>query len=413
MNHKTTKIFIGIWALSSIHSIVDNAHAEPVYIKDFSIFPVYPYNTSSCNPEGTFVGCGPTTCAMILAYYQHVQDMSLSAGLLKDPDNGSDEGLNTALALHSGCYMKTGIDGFGSVYDIEPGLENYAHDRGYVIDVMIHAATTCDPGSSDFQLYGPYGTSWLNDGTFWTYSSGKWGIDAEKFCNYVSEKLAAGIAIFLTIDTNLDGYGDHWVPLVGYDRTTLKYAYYNTDSITIQWADIYYCGARPRKDNSISYLRTITYSGPVQVKSYAFNENSQLTSDADLSAKIGMTRDDDEFYLEQELKDGLSYSGNSNDMRNGFNKNPENPPLTFRFEQNDPNPFSPVTTICYALPRPCEIRLVMYDILGKEISVLVHGRQPAGEYRITFNSNSEKSGIYFYKLITDTGVLIQKIALIK
>ncbi|MGB8317538.1 MAG: Ser-Thr-rich GPI-anchored membrane family protein, partial [Ignavibacteriaceae bacterium] len=188
------------------------------------------------------------------------------AGLLINPGNGIDEGLNTAWILHSSSYMKTLSTGYGNVYDIEPGLEGYAADRGYKIDLMIHASPMYDPSSTEFQDYGPYGTSWLNDGIFWTNSNGVWGIDANKFCDFVSEKLAAGIAIFLTIDTDMDGQGDHWVPMIGYDRSTSKYAYYDTYSTTVKWADIYYCGSTPRKNNSISYVRTVEYIGPLEQK---------------------------------------------------------------------------------------------------------------------------------------------------
>jgi hypothetical protein len=105
----------------------------------------------------------------------------------------------------------------------------------------------------------------VNDAPFFTASNNSIsGIDAQKFCDFVDPLLAAGVAIFLSIDTNNDGSADHWVPMVGYDRATLKYAYYDTWSATVQWADIYYSWSNPRKLNSINRLRTITYIGPIQ-----------------------------------------------------------------------------------------------------------------------------------------------------
>jgi hypothetical protein len=239
-----------------------------VYIKNSASFPAYPYNTSDYMQGGALVGCGPTTGAMIMAYYHHVEGMSSTGGLLTNPGTGVDEGLNTAWTLHGSTYMNTGADGFGSQNNIDPGLENYATSRGYKLKVMIHASTLYNPNSIDpdpswLNQYGPYGESWFNDGDFWTYSGGVWGIDANKFCDFVGAKLAAGIAIFLTIDTDLNGSGDHWVALVGYDKSTLKYAFYDTYSTTVQWADIYYCQTTPRKYNSISLLRSVTYEGPV------------------------------------------------------------------------------------------------------------------------------------------------------
>ncbi len=238
--------------------------ATPVYIQNFSDFPKYPYNTSAYMSGGRYVGCGPTTGAMILGYFHHVEGMSSSTGLLTSPVTGVNEGLNTAWALHGSGYMSTNSSGFGSPYDIEPGMEDYAADRGYEIDVLIHVSPIYDPSSTTWDAYGPYGTSWLNDGDFWIqHTDGTWDFDKAKFCDFVAPKLANGVTVFLAIDTDLDGGGDHWVPLVGYDRATYKYYFYDTYSTTLRSADIHYCGATgPKKDNAISFVRTVTYVGP-------------------------------------------------------------------------------------------------------------------------------------------------------
>ncbi|MCK5738588.1 hypothetical protein KAH55_05380, partial [bacterium] len=247
--------------------LVQETAAAPVYISNFSSFPAYPYNSASYMQSGRYVGCGPTTGAMMMGYYHHVESMSSSNGLLTNPGTGVNEGLNTAWKLHESQYMDTGANGFGSVLNIESGLENYALSRGYEIKATIHASPTYDPNdtASDWlNGYGPYGDSWLNDGDFWT-NSGGWNIDPTKFCDFVAAKLSAGIAIFLTIDTDENRSGDHWVALVGYDRATLRYAFYDTYTTTVKWADIYYCNPPgATKDNSISFLRSVEYIGPIQ-----------------------------------------------------------------------------------------------------------------------------------------------------
>ncbi|MBN2000611.1 choice-of-anchor D domain-containing protein [candidate division KSB1 bacterium] len=265
MNPDAKNFLVVLLTLLVLGSIAAPAISQPVYIKDFSSFPAYPYNTVFYKSGSIYVGCGPTTGAMIMGYFHHVEGMSATTGLLFNPMSDELEGLNTAWALHGSAYMNTMPNGFGSVYDIEPGLEGYAEDRGYKIEVMIHVSPTYNPSSMEFQTYGPYGTSWMNDGTFWTVTGGVWGIDANKFCDFVEPKLAAGIAIFLTIDTDLNGEGDHWVALVGINRSTLKYAFYDTYSTSVQWADIYYCGKTPRRDNSISFLRSVEYIGPATI----------------------------------------------------------------------------------------------------------------------------------------------------
>ncbi|MBN2103200.1 T9SS type A sorting domain-containing protein [bacterium] len=249
---------------ASTYSNQDNVTTEDygTYIDEFDLFPAYPYNTSDYKQGGAFVGCGPTSGAMILGYFDHIYNLSAPDGLLTDPDQGADEGLNTAWALHGNEYMKTNSDGFGSPYDIKPGLEGYAEARGYALEVMIHVSPIYVPGGDySWNNYGDYGDAWINDGAFWQENpGGDWEIDVEKFCDFADSVFALNIPLFLTIDTDMDQGGDHWVPMVGYDRSSEKYAYYDTYSQTLQWADIHYVNAiGPLHDNSIVMVRTVGY----------------------------------------------------------------------------------------------------------------------------------------------------------
>ncbi|MBM4157754.1 MAG: M28 family peptidase [Ignavibacteria bacterium] len=80
------------------------------------------------------------------------------------------------------------------------------------------------------------------------------------------------------------------------------------------------------------------------------------------------------------------------------NTNNEEIPEKFILEQNFPNPFNPVTNIKYSIPRSSNVILKIYDILGKEVTVLVNSYQTAGNYQIIFNASDLPSGVYFYKL---------------
>lgn len=66
--------------------------------------------------------------------------------------------------------------------------------------------------------------------------------------------------------------------------------------------------------------------------------------------------------------------------------------------QNFPNPLNPSTTIRYELPRSAIMRLSVYDILGREVSVLVNERKNAGSYEVKFDAAGLASGVYFYRL---------------
>ena len=73
-------------------------------------------------------------------------------------------------------------------------------------------------------------------------------------------------------------------------------------------------------------------------------------------------------------------------------------PVSFELLQNYPNPFNPSTTIAYQLGKPANVKITIYDILGKEILLLDKGIQREGSYSVEFNTADLSSGIYFYKL---------------
>ncbi len=81
--------------------------------------------------------------------------------------------------------------------------------------------------------------------------------------------------------------------------------------------------------------------------------------------------------------------------------------------QNYPNPFNPTTTIPFGLNEDSNVELVVYDILGRKIRTLVDGLRTAGRYEIQFNSRELASGVYFYRLTTNSKVLLKKFTLIK
>src|ERR1035437_5371161 len=80
------------------------------------------------------------------------------------------------------------------------------------------------------------------------------------------------------------------------------------------------------------------------------------------------------------------------DVKNG------SAPYKFALFQNYPNPFNPVTVISYQIPVSGKVSLKVFDALGKEIAELVNEEKSAGNYNVKFNGSNLSSGIYFYKL---------------
>ncbi|MFQ3598505.1 MAG: T9SS type A sorting domain-containing protein [Chloroherpetonaceae bacterium] len=86
---------------------------------------------------------------------------------------------------------------------------------------------------------------------------------------------------------------------------------------------------------------------------------------------------------------------------------------SYKLAQNYPNPFNPSTTISYQLPVTSDVKLEIFDILGKKVATLVNGRQAAGAYTYTWNASTSASGIYFYRLQAGNFVETKKMMLVK
>lgn len=88
-------------------------------------------------------------------------------------------------------------------------------------------------------------------------------------------------------------------------------------------------------------------------------------------------------------------------------------PPDYILTQNYPNPFNPVTRINFSLPVSSDVSLAVYDMLGREVSLLANGKFDAGSYSIDFDASILPSGVYFYILSTDKFTRTKKMMLIK
>ena len=135
---------------------------------------------------------------------------------------------------------------------------------------------------------------------------------------------------------------------------------------------------------------------------YIYKFNMTLFSDAEANLVIRAGKDNGDIILDNiSLKtDNVS----SAEFKNGNVKK-------FYLSQNYPNPFNPVTKIRYSIPDPLDngkkrgtqnVKLIVYDVLGREVVVLVDKEQKPGKYELEWNPNANglnlSSGIYFYKI---------------
>ena len=70
----------------------------------------------------------------------------------------------------------------------------------------------------------------------------------------------------------------------------------------------------------------------------------------------------------------------------------------FKLEQNYPNPFNPVTAIQYSVKERTPVELAVYDILGRQVEVLINQEQEVGNYKVDFNAGNLAGGVYLYRL---------------
>ena len=97
----------------------------------------------------------------------------------------------------------------------------------------------------------------------------------------------------------------------------------------------------------------------------------------------------------------------------GINNISSEMPSEWKLHQNYPNPFNPVTNISIDILKSENVKLIVYDALGRETETLLNDILSPGKYKVTFNASKYSSGIYFYRIISDSFKDIKKMLLIK
>ena len=88
-------------------------------------------------------------------------------------------------------------------------------------------------------------------------------------------------------------------------------------------------------------------------------------------------------------------------------------PGKFNLHQNYPNPFNPKTTINYEVAKNVYVKIVVFDILGREVKSLVNEMQKAGSYSVVFDASNLASGTYFYKMEAGDYLNTKKMIIVK
>ena len=86
---------------------------------------------------------------------------------------------------------------------------------------------------------------------------------------------------------------------------------------------------------------------------------------------------------------------------------------SFKLDNIYPNPFNPTANISYNIPETTQLKISLFDVLGRELEVIHEGIEKKGKYKIIFDGNSYSSGIYYVRMLSNNYSIIKKIVLQK
>lgn len=174
--------------------------------------------------------------------------------------------------------------------------------------------------------------------------------------------------------------------------------------VNIVWED-------DRDSNEIYYLRGINHGG-------SWQSVTRLTNNAASSIRPSINYEGPKLHMVwSDKRSGnnynIFYKNNPTGNAIGIKKISSDLPVTYTLGQNYPNPFNPSTQIEFSIPRNSDVKLIVYDVMGRELSTLVNEKLNAGIYKVNFDAANLSSGVYFYKLLTEEFNASGKMLLIK
>jgi len=256
-------------------------------------------------------------------------------------------------------------------------------------------------------------TSWVADMRDWLDSHTDYNVAMMAWCGGVSENTDAGIDIYLNKMTELEGDypGVYFIYMTGHldgggpdgllyhNNNRIRDYCAANGKILFDFADIesydpdgvYYPNETDACNWCYDWCDSYSCCGGYCAHSHCFSCYQKGRAWWTMMAEI----------------DGWSLSLDVEDDRvDGL-------PHTPRLEQNYPNPFNPSTAIEFDLARGGQVRLEVFDLLGRSVAVLADGRLSAGHHRVQWQPTDQPSGVYFYRLRTGESEQTRKMLLLR
>lgn len=149
----------------------------------------------------------------------------------------------------------------------------------------------------------------------------------------------------------------------------------------------------------------------------SWGTDTRLTNAADNSNYPNITVSDSKVHVVwHDYRDGnfeVYYKQNPTGNTIGITNIGSQIPANYSLSQNYPNPFNPATNIKFSIPVNTNVKLAVFDVLGREVERLVNGILKAGIYTADWIASDHPNGIYFYRLVTDDFSEVKKMILLK
>ena len=197
-------------------------------------------------------------------------------------------------------------------------------------------------------------------------------------------------------------------------------------TVTIRYVQPTILSYRPAKlpdsvgsGSSMTFGVTVQQVNPYDTLSYTWTVNGvvQSSHDSTLTITLPNTRGNVTVKVVVTDKGGLTATQTWSFLVTAVEEK-ASLPTKFGLDQNYPNPFNPTTVISFDVPKPSAVRIVVYDILGKEVRTLVNNTMSPGTYHVTWDGLNDEgrqvsSGIYFYRMEAGSFVSMKKMLLLK
>ncbi len=273
---------------------------------------------------------------------------------------------------------------WGPAYNMGP-VVNTTDDDSYLYEVNKDTIfTTSGIGHPDLFAYNNNLGTWAKIDSFWYHQIGG----------------ARMSGLSLTKNNKKMYFGKkRWEEAWGYDLCVTYW-----DPLIKYWGNTYYLNINTQTSlvnniykGGVEFYPWISENGKMML--FASNRNVPVLSN-DNSTKIFIS-----YLLIDENGDTVTTVNDNNTAQI----------KSFRLEQNYPNPFNPSTTIKYTVANEGNVKIIIYDSIGRKITELLNEYKTKGEYKVKFDAQKYKlaSGTYYYQLINNNDYLVKKMILTK